>query len=57
MSKKKSVLLRIDPKLWDEMNKWASDELRSLNGQIEFTLREAVKKRKEKSKKVEDDTY
>ncbi len=45
MSKKKSVLLRINPELWDELNKFAQDELRSLNGQIEYILREVVKKR------------
>ena len=44
--KKKSVLLRIDPKLWEELNRWAQDELRSLNGQVEYVLRESVRKRK-----------
>jgi hypothetical protein len=43
---RKSFLLRIDPKLWAEIEAWASDELRSVNGQIEFVLREAVRKRK-----------
>ena len=46
MSKKKSVLLRISPDLWEDLNAWAQDELRSLNGQIEYVLREAVRKRK-----------
>ncbi|MFC1606607.1 Arc family DNA-binding protein [Candidatus Latescibacterota bacterium] len=46
MSKRKSVLLRIDPGLWSELNRWAQDELRSLNGQIEYVLRDAVRKRK-----------
>ena len=50
MGKRKSVILRIDPKLWAELNKWAKDELRSLNGQLEYILREAVKQRKSKSK-------
>jgi len=46
MAQKKSVILRIDPKLWKELNYWAKDELRSLNGQMEYILREAVRKRK-----------
>jgi len=46
MAQKKAVILRIDPKLWKDLNVWAKDELRSLNGQIEYILREAVKKRK-----------
>ena len=45
MGKRKSFLLRIDPKLWDEVNAWADQELRSVNGQIEFILREAVNRR------------
>lgn len=42
---KKSFLLRIDPKLWGELEAWSADELRSVNGQIEFLLREAVRRR------------
>lgn len=45
MAQKKAVILRIDPKLWKDLNIWAKDELRSLNGQVEYVLREAVKKR------------
>ncbi len=48
MKKKKSVLLRIDPELWNDLNQWANDELRSLNGQIEYTLRESVRRRKKR---------
>ncbi|MBL6763354.1 MAG: Arc family DNA-binding protein [Verrucomicrobiae bacterium] len=43
---KKSFLLRMDPKLWKELERWAEDELRSVNGQIEFILKRAVAKRK-----------
>lgn len=43
---RKPFLLRIPPELWQELEKWAADELRSVNGQIEFILREAVAKRK-----------
>jgi len=46
MGSRKSFLLRIDPKLWDELEAWAQDELRSVNGQIEYILRQAVAKRK-----------
>ncbi|MCF8262264.1 MAG: hypothetical protein K9J12_15935 [Melioribacteraceae bacterium] len=49
MAQKKSVVLRIDPKLWAELNKWAGDELRSLNAQMEYILREAVRRRKGKT--------
>ena len=40
---RKAFLLRIDPKLWAELEAWAGDELRSVNGQIEFLLRDAVR--------------
>ena len=46
LAKKKSILLRIDPELWSDLNEWARDELRSLNGQMEYVLREAVKKQR-----------
>jgi hypothetical protein len=42
--KKKAVLLRISPELWERLNRWAADELRSVNAQIEFVLREALRK-------------
>ena len=43
---RKAFLLRIDPKLWAELEAWAADELRSVNGQVEFLLRDAVRRRK-----------
>ena len=46
MADRKQFLLRIDPQLWAELEAWAADELRSVNGQIEYVLREAVRKRK-----------
>jgi hypothetical protein len=46
MAGRKPFLLRIDPALWDELESWAQDELRSVNGQIEYLLRQAVQKRK-----------
>lgn len=50
MSEKKSFLLRIDPALWRELEGWAAAELRSINGQIEFILREALERRRKGSK-------
>jgi hypothetical protein len=46
MAERKSFLLRIDPALWDDLEGWAQAELRSVNGQIEYILRQAVNKRK-----------
>jgi hypothetical protein len=46
MAERKSFLLRIDPALWADLEAWAQDELRSVNGQIEYLLRQAVAKRK-----------
>lgn len=46
---KKAFLIRIDPKLWKELELWSKDELRSVNGQIEFLLKRAVAKRKRDS--------
>ncbi len=43
---RKSFLLRLPPELWKELERWAGDELRSVNGQIEYVLRQAVAKRK-----------
>ena len=43
---RKPFLLRIPPDLWNELEKWAASELRSVNGQIEYLLRQAVEKRK-----------
>ena len=46
--KKKSILLRINTQLWNDLNAWSQDELRSLNAQIEYILREEVRKRKKR---------
>ena len=46
MEGRKSFLLRIDPGLWRELERWAQDDLRSVNGQVEFILKQAVAKRK-----------
>lgn len=46
MAERKSLLLRLPPSLVDELNRWAKDDLRSLNAQIEYLLRESVRKRR-----------
>lgn len=43
MANKKSYLLRIDPELFEAVQRWAADELRSANGQLEFIVRQALK--------------
>ena len=42
---RKAFLLRMDPKLYEQLQRWAEDDLRSVNGQIEYLLRQAVFKR------------
>jgi len=49
MAQRKSFLLRLPPELQEELNRWAEDELRSLNAQIEYLLREAIRKRRKKN--------
>jgi hypothetical protein len=58
VSKKKSFVLRIDPETFKEIEKWADDEFRSVNGQLEWILSKSLKdaKRSPKAKrgKTED---
>ncbi|MCH8243930.1 MAG: toxin-antitoxin system HicB family antitoxin [Planctomycetes bacterium] len=49
MAQRKSFLLRLPPELQEELNRWAKDELRSLNAQIEYLLREAIRQRRKKN--------
>lgn len=51
---KKQLLLRLSPTLWEEISRWAEDDFRSINGQIEYLLTEAVKKRRKV--KIEEET-
>ncbi|MFN0136912.1 MAG: Arc family DNA-binding protein [Phycisphaerae bacterium] len=46
MADKKSFLLRLPAELLDELQRWAQDDLRSLNAQIEYLLREELKRRR-----------
>ncbi|MCQ2274712.1 MAG: Arc family DNA-binding protein [Bacteroidales bacterium] len=50
---KKSFALRVDAEVYDAIEKWAADEFRSTNGQIEWILSEALKKAKRTLKKKE----
>ena len=45
MAERKAYLLRIDPQLWEEIERLAQAELRSVNGQVEYLLREALARR------------
>jgi hypothetical protein len=54
MKERKAFLMRIDPALWADLEAWAQDELRSVNGQVEMILKQAVIKRKGAAKKASD---
>ncbi len=43
MAKRKQYPLRIDPEVWDAIQRWAADDMRSANGQVEFILRKALR--------------
>ncbi len=43
---KKQILLRLSPSLWNEIAKWADEDFRSINGQIEYLLSDCVRQRK-----------
>lgn len=61
MAQKKRFLLRIDPELYEALEKWAADEFRSVNAQIEYLLKQIVKKdnrmikRKQQAEKSSND--
>jgi len=55
MAEKKSILLRLSPKMWEEISKWAEDEFRSVNGQIEYIISEALRKRNKSLKEQATD--
>jgi len=46
MAAKRSFLLRLPPELWEEIKRWADDDLRSVNAQIEYVLRQALRRRR-----------
>ncbi|MEK6799702.1 MAG: Arc family DNA-binding protein [Planctomycetota bacterium] len=49
MAEKKPFLLRLPKDLMDDMERWAKDELRSVNAQIEYVLRDAVRRRRRRT--------
>ncbi len=55
-NQKKQIPLRLSPALYNALVKWADDEFRSVNGQIEYLLTECVKKRGLKLNDSEEDT-
>lgn len=52
---KKQIPLRLSKSLYDELARWAEDDFRSLNGQIEYLLTECVKKRKKNNVRRESE--
>jgi hypothetical protein len=57
MTKKKSFVLRIDPDVYDAIEKWAAQEFRSANGQIEWIITKALRDaRRTVEKAVREDT-
>jgi hypothetical protein len=54
MAEKKKFLLRIDDQIYSALEKWAADEFRSINAQMEFLLSEALKKNNRLEKKSGD---
>ena len=44
MAKRKQYPLRIDPTVWEAIERWAADDMRSANGQVEWILREALRR-------------
>ena len=56
MESRKPFLLRINPALYRELEAWAQQELRSVNGQIEYVLKEAVNRRGRKVEEAIDST-
>ncbi len=53
MAEKKPFLMRVDRELLEQLQRWANDDLRSLNGQIEFLLRDALKRAGRPAKSAE----
>lgn len=51
---RKQIPLRVSAQLYEELSKWAEDDFRSLNGQIEYLLDQCVKKRKKQENKKDN---
>ena len=55
MAEKKPFVLRVSPEMLKELEDWANDEFRSINGQIEYLLNKAVTERKKATKRKKPD--
>jgi hypothetical protein len=55
VAERKSFLIRLPAEVLDELNRWAKDDLRSLNGQIEFLLRDALRRQRGKELRRDDE--
>lgn len=55
MAKKKTFALRINQEMMDAIEKWAADDFRSINGQLEWIIHNALKEAKRLKKNQEDD--
>jgi hypothetical protein len=55
MKPRKSFLLRISPELYEALEAWAQQDLRSVNGQIEFVLKEAIRRRGRRIEEAEEE--
>jgi hypothetical protein len=55
VAERKSFLIRLPAELLDELNRWAKDDLRSVNGQIEFLLRDALRRQRGKELRRDDE--
>ena len=56
MAERKAFLLRVDPAVLDAVQRWADDDLRSVNAQIEYLLREALRRNGRLPKAAQGDT-
>lgn len=56
MAERKAVLFRLDPKLYLALRRWADDDLRSVNAQVEFLLRKALREAGRQPSKEDDTT-
>jgi hypothetical protein len=54
MAKKKTFVLRINPEMMDAVEKWAADDFRSINGQLEWIIHNALKNAKRLKKDLDD---
>lgn len=56
MAKKKTFVLRVDPEMMKAVEKWAADDFRSINGQLEWIIYNALKDAKRLNKKTKNET-